>query len=355
MPGAVRTVSTPRAAVLTNRALRLRAVNGMTLWLMCCLVLTALLTAGSLLIGTSSIETSWHWLLVPDQQSAVVLWQIRLPRTLGAWCVGALLGLCGATTQGLFRNPLAEPYLLGTASGAAFGVALSLIALDSTIGELAWAGKLGMTGAACIGAVAATALTIALSRGVLQTTSLLLAGIVVASVLAAATSLILITKPEVFRAMQTFLLGSTALLGWSSVALVAAVLAICLVPALVWSRGLDALTLGEDTARSLGLSLPTLRLALLGTIALGTATTVGQVGVVMFVGLMAPHVVRQTLSVNHRQLLIAAPLCGGALLQAADLICRWIIRPAELPVGAVTACVGGAYLVLLLWRRNRDA
>jgi iron complex transport system permease protein len=355
MPGAGGTVSTPRTAVLADRTTRRGAADGMALWLMGCLVLTLLLTAGSLVIGTSSIETSWHWLLVPDQQSAVVLWQIRLPRTVGAWCVGALLGLCGATAQGLFRNPLAEPYLLGTASGAAFGVALSLVAVDSTIGELAWAGRLGLTGAACLGAVAATALTIALSRGVLQTTRLLLAGIVVASVLGAATSLILLTKPEIFRAMQTFLLGSTAFLGWSSVALLAAVFGICLVPALVWSRGLDALTLGEDTARSLGLSLPALRLALLGMMSLGTATTVGQVGVVMFIGLMAPHVVRETLAVNHRQLLIAAPLCGGALLQAADLICRWVIRPAELPVGAVTACVGGAYLVLLLWRRNRDA
>jgi iron complex transport system permease protein len=353
--GARGTVSTPRAAVLANRATRLGAANGMALWLMGCGVLTLLLTACSLVIGTSSIETSWHWLWMPDEQSAVVLWQIRLPRTLGAWCVGALLGLCGATAQGLFRNPLAEPYLLGTASGAALGVAISLIAVDSTIGELAWAGRLGLTGAACIGAIGATFLTIALSRGVLQTTRLLLAGIVVASVLAAATSLILLTKPDIFRAMQTFLLGSTAFLGWPSVALLGSVLGICLVPGLLWSRGLDALTLGEDTARSLGLSLPILRLALLGMISLGTAATVGEVGVVMFVGLMAPHVVRETLSVNHRQLLIAAPVCGGALLQAADLLCRWIIRPAELPVGAVTACVGGAYLVWLLWRRNRDA
>jgi len=347
-------MSTPRAELVLHGAAPIVAPNRLAPWLVCCFALTLLLTCGGLVIGASSLETSLHWLLEPDAQSAVVLWRIRLPRTLGAWCVGALLGLCGATAQGLFRNPLAEPYLLGTASGAALGVAVSLIAADSTIGELAWAGKFGLTGAACIGAAAATALTIALSRGVLQTTSLLLAGIVVASVLAAATSLILLTKPEIFRAMQTFLLGSTAYLSWSSVGLIGAVLAICLVPALALARGLDALTLGDDTARSLGLSLPMLRLALLGMLSVGTATTVGQVGVVMFVGLMAPHVVRETLTVNHRQLLIAAPLCGGAMLQAADLLSRWIIRPAELPVGAVTACVGGAYLVCLLWRRNRE-
>ena len=328
--------------------------NRFVAWIGFCLVITALLTCGSLLIGTSSIGKSWHWLLSPDAESAIVLWQIRLPRTLGAWCVGALLGLCGASAQGVFRNPLAEPYLLGTASGAALGVAICLIALDSRIGEFAWAGKLGLTGAACVGAAVATALTIALSRGVLQTASLLLAGVVVSFVIAALTTLLLLTKPEIWREMQLFILGNTGLLSWSSVALLGSVLGICLIPTVLLSRGLDALTLGEDTAKSLGLSLPMLRLTLLAVISLGTATAVGQVGIVGFVGLMAPHLVRETLAVNHRQLLIAAPLCGGALLQAADLLSRWIIRPAELPVGAVTACIGGAYLVLLLWRRNRD-
>jgi iron complex transport system permease protein len=273
---------------------------------------------------------------------------------VGAWFAGALLGLSGAIAQGVFRNPLAEPYLLGTASGAALGVTLSLIAADASIGALAWAGQLGITGAACVGACAAIALTIGLSRGVLQTASLLLSGIVVAFLLSAVTSLLLLTKPDIWREMQTFLLGSTGFVSWSSAGLLASVFCICLVPAVLLARGLDALTLGEDTAQSLGLSLPMLRLTLLGVVSLGTATAVGQVGIVGFVGLVAPHLVRETLSVNHRQLLIGAALCGGALLQGADLLCRWIIRPAELPVGAVTACVGGTYLVFLLWRRSRD-
>ena len=323
-------------------------------WLACCLAITLLLTCGSLIVGTSSIETSLGWLLAPDAQSSVVLWQIRLPRTVGAWFAGALLGLSGAIAQGVFRNPLAEPYLLGTASGAALGVTLSLIAADASIGALAWAAQLGITGAACIGACAAIALTIGLSRGVLQTASLLLSGIVVAFLLSAVTSLLLLTKPDIWREMQTFLLGSTGFVSWSSAGLLAVVFCICLVPAVLLARGLDALTLGEDTAQSLGLSLPMLRLTLLGVVSLGTATAVGQVGIVGFVGLVAPHLVRETLSVNHRQLLIGAALCGGALLQGADLLCRWIIRPAELPVGAVTACVGGTYLVFLLWRRSRD-
>ncbi len=323
-------------------------------WRLCCLAVTLLLTFGSLVIGTSSIGTSLGWLLSPDAQSSVILWQIRLPRTVGAWFAGALLGLAGAIAQGVFRNPLAEPYLLGTASGAALGVTISLIAADASVGGLAWAGKLGMTGAACVGACGATLLTITLSRGVLQTASLLLAGIVIAFLLSALTQLLLLTKPDVWRTVQIFLLGSTGFISWSSAGLLGGVFCLCIVPATLLSRGLDALTLGEDTAQSLGLSLPMLRLTLLGVVALATATTVGQVGVVGFVGLVAPHLVRETLSVNHRQLLIGAPLCGGALLQAADLVSRWVIRPAELPVGAVTACVGGSYLVCLLWRRSRN-
>jgi iron complex transport system permease protein len=334
---------------------RPRPAHRLGLWLAACTAITLALTVGSLLIGTSSIETSLGWLISPQAQSSVVLWQIRLPRTVGAWLAGALLGLAGGVAQGLFRNPLAEPYLLGTASGAALGVAISLIAADASLGGLAWATKLGMTGAACLGAAGAMVLTISLSRGVLQTRSLLLSGVVVAFLLSAITQLLLLTRPEIWRTMQTFQFGSTGFLSWSSVYLLLVVLLICALPATLLSRGLDALTLGEDTAQSLGLSLPMLRVVLLGIVSLTTAAAVGEVGVVGFIGLVAPHLVRETLSVNHRQLLIAAPLCGGALLQAADLVSRWVIRPAELPVGAVTACVGGSYLVYLLWRRSRNA
>jgi iron complex transport system permease protein len=332
-----------------------RLAHRFALWLFCCTAITLLLASGSLVVGTSSIETSINWMLAPDVQSSIVLWQIRLPRTVGAWFAGALLGLAGAIAQGVFRNPLAEPYLLGTASGAGLGVTIVLIAADASMGGAAWATKLGVTGAACVGAAGATLLTISLSRGVVQTRSLLLSGVVVAFLLGAITQLLVLERPEIWRSMQTFLFGSTGFISWSSVALLGTAFVVCIVPATLLSRGLDALSLGEDTAQSLGLSLPMLRLALLAVVSLATAAAVGQVGVVGFVGLVAPHLVRETLSVNHRQLLIAAPLSGGALLQAADLLSRWAIRPGELPVGAVTACVGGAYLVFLLWRRSRNA
>jgi iron complex transport system permease protein len=317
------------------------------------LLLSLVLILMSLLVGTSSVRTSIAWILSPDARSSVVLWDIRLPRAVGAWFAGALLGLGGAIAQGLFRNALAEPYLLGSASGAALGVTLSLLAADASLTGLGLAGQLGITAAAFIGAVAAICLTVALSRGALQTSSLLLAGIVVGFLLSAVTSLLLLSSPEAWRAMQSFLLGSTAYINWRSSALLAVVFAACLLPSLLVARGLDALTLGEDTARSLGLSLSTLRIVSLAILSLATATTVSQVGIIGFVGLVAPHLVRETLRVDQRQLLLGAPICGGCLLQAADLISRSAIRPAELPVGIVTACIGGAYLVALLWRRAR--
>lgn len=320
-------------------------------WVLIYAGIAVLLTAVSLVVGTSSVRASLGWLMSPAALSNAVLWDIRLPRTLGAWSAGALLGLAGAIAQSVFRNPLADPYLLGSSTGAALGVMVSLLVTDASLTGLAWLGQVGLTGAAFAGACAGVTLTLALSRGVLQTPSLLLAGVVVSFLLGAVTSLLLLRSPEVWRAMQSFLLGSTGFLGWRSVALLAGVLAVSLPPSGLLSRGLDALTLGEDTALSLGIPLATLRLALLGLLSLTTAASVSQVGVVGFVGLVAPHVVRESVHVNSRQLVIAAPLCGGALLQAADILSRWIIRPSELPVGVVTACLGGTYLVLLLWRK----
>jgi iron complex transport system permease protein len=324
-------------------------------WLSACLTITLLLAAASLVIGTTSIRTSLAWLRTSEAYQATVLWQIRLPRAVGAWLAGALLGLAGAVAQALFRNPLADPYLLGSASGAALGVTVSLIAADSSMTAFAWTGQFGITGAAFIGACGAIALTVALSRGVAHTASLLLAGIVVAFLLSAITSLLLLSSPATWESMQGFLLGSTGFLSWRSAGLLATVFVVCLIPSVLLARGLDALSLGEDTAQSIGVSLPTLRVAVLSLLSLATATAVAQVGIVGFVGLVAPHLVRESIRVSQRQLLIAAPLCGGALLQAADLVSRWAIRPAELPVGVVTACLGGTYLIVLLWRRVSNA
>jgi iron complex transport system permease protein len=282
---------------------------------------------------------------------------IRAPRTLGALLVGALLGLGGAIAQGLFRNPLADPYLLGSAAGAGLGVVLVLAAgglLGHHIGlatvELLM--RLGLVGAAFVGALAGVALTLLLARGPGRPMVLLLAGVVVGILLSAVSELITLVSPDALRGKQLFMLGSTSFLGWGSVGLMAAVLALLLPAALVLARALDALVLGEDSAASLGLALPRLRGVLVALMALATGTAVAQAGLVAFVGLVAPHIVRRLVVVTHGRLLALAAATGAVLLLAADVAARLLLAPQELPVGLLTAVLGGIYLLLLLRRRQ---
>jgi iron complex transport system permease protein len=275
---------------------------------------------------------------------------IRLPRSLGAWLGGALLGLAGAVAQGLFRNPLADPYLLGSASGASLGVALYLSVFGGSVWAMqVWMG-LGMTGAAFVGAVLAVMLTLALARGVQQTLRLLLAGVVVGVVLGALTSLLSLLQPQVLQAMQGFMLGSTAFVSWAACGLLAAILLPCLVLSAVFARVLDALTLGESTAQSLGVPLRSARLVLVGVLSLATGAAVAHIGLVAFVGLAAPHLVRSLVRTTHAGSLLLSALMGGLLLVVADVWARVLFAPQELPVGVLTAVIGGGYL---LWRVYR--
>ena len=305
-------------------------------------------------VGTAAGSQGWQawWSAGADAVSDQIVWDIRLPRSLGAWLGGALLGLAGAVAQGLFRNPLADPYLLGSASGASLGVGVYL----SLWGGSAWAMNtwlgLGLTGAAFVGAVLAVLLTLLLARGVQQTLRLLLAGVVVGVVLGAVTSLISLLQPQVLQAMQGFMLGSTAFVSWSACATMAVVLALCMALAWVFARVLDALSLGEATAQSLGVPLPLARMALVGVISLATGAAVAHIGLVAFVGLAAPHLVRSLVRCTHAWRLLLSALMGGALLVLADVVARVLLAPQELPVGVLTAVLGGGYL---LWRVYRDA
>jgi len=206
-------------------------------------------------LGTAVGSQGWEvwWSAAQDPVMQQILWDIRLPRSLGAWLGGALLGLAGAIAQGLFRNPLADPYLLGSASGASLGVSLYLSLFGGSILATSWWPRLGMTGAAFVGAVLAVVLTLALARGVQQTLRLLLAGVVVGVVLGALASLVALFEPQVLQAMQGFMLGSTSFVGWTSCGLMALALLLSLLVAWALARVLDALTLGEATAQSLGM------------------------------------------------------------------------------------------------------
>ena len=319
----------------------------------------ALLLLAGVLCGAGLAAGSEGWALAdlvgPD--AGLVIGQIRAPRTLGAWLTGALLGLAGAVAQGLFRNPLADPFLLGSAAGASFAVALVLAAGGLLGGQLgldahAWIAQLGLVGAACVGAMGGVLLTLMLARGAQQTTRLLLAGVVVGVVLSALGDLLVIAAPEALRGRQVFMLGSTGFLGWNSVAVLAWGLAVTAPAAWRLARVLDALTLGEDSARSLGLALPHLRLVLVAVLALATGLAVSQAGLVAFVGLVAPHLVRRFAPSPHGFTLLASAATGGALLLGADVLARTLIAPQELPVGVLTAVLGGGYLLWLLHRRS---
>ena len=317
-------------------------------WLLLCV------GAAAVLLGTAAGSQGWQawWSAPADAVSHQIVWDIRLPRSLGAWLGGALLGLAGAVAQGLFRNPLADPYLLGSASGASLGVGVYLSLVGGSTWAMGWWMGVGLTGAAFVGAVLAVMLTLLLARGVQQTLRLLLAGVVVGVVLGAVTSMLSLLQPQVQQAMQGFMLGSTAFVSWTACATLAFVLLLCVSLAWTFARVLDALTLGESTALSLGVPLRKARLVLVGVISLATGAAVAHLGLVAFVGLAAPHLVRSLTRCTHAWSLWLAALMGGALLLVADVLARVLFAPQELPVGVLTAVLGGGYL---LWRVYRGS
>lgn len=340
----------PAAARSTVPHARIATARQRAAWLLLGLMALSVLLAG---LGASVGSTGFDSVLrvADDPLAARIVWDIRLPRSLGAWLVGALLGLAGAVAQGLFRNPLADPFLLGSASGASLGVA-SALALFGVAPATVWLAKLGLTGAAFVGAVLAVLLTLQLARGVQHTLRLLLAGVIVGVVLGAVKDLITLAAPDIIPSMQGFNLGSAGFIGWASCVLMAVAWCVCAAAAWVFSRALDGLSLGEATAASLGLPLAPMRLALVVVLALATGTAVAQTGLIAFVGLAAPHLVRSMAKVTHAWLVLLASLMGGVLLMGADVLARWVIAPQELPVGVLTAVLGGGYLLWLMHRRT---
>ena len=314
----------------------------------------ALASVCLLMLGVSVGSTGFDSVLDlrRDPQALLIVSEIRLPRTLAAWLAGALLGLAGAVAQGLFRNPLADPYLLGSASGASLGVAMAMALFGISPLATHWLARIGLTGAAFVGAVLAVLLTLLLAKGVQHTLRLLLAGVIVGVVLGAITSLVLLLTPEIMQAMQSFMLGSTAFVGWIACAIMAAVFAAAMLAAWMMSHAIDGLALGESTAQSLGLPLVQMRAALVAVLALATGTAVAQTGLIAFVGLAAPHLVRSVVKTTHGRLIALASLMGAVLLTAADILARGLVAPQELPVGVLTAVLGGTYLLWLMHRHT---
>jgi iron complex transport system permease protein len=285
----------------------------------------------------------------PEQDA--VLWAIRLPRVVLGALVGAGLAVAGAALQGIFRNPLADPGLIGVSSGASLGAVLAIVVGVSAAGAFA------LPAAAFVGGLAATFVVYAFARsgGRTEVVTLLLTGLAVSAIASAAIGFLLFTATDAeLRSVVFWSLGSLGSATWPSVAGAAPfVLAgVLLVP--LFARPLDLLLLGEREARHLGVDTERVRLAVITLAALATGAAVAVAGVVAFVGLIVPHLVRLAAGPGHRVVLPASALGGAALLLLADLVARTVAAPAELPLGVVTSLIGGPFFLWLLHRTRRE-
>ena len=333
--------------VATAKTLRQLAPPVVALLLLALAVLLAV-GVGSVSISISEVLQAIRRGMLDDTSTThdTIIWQVRLPRVLTAALVGGALALSGAAYQGIFRNPLAEPYLLGVASGAGLGAALGIVFAGS-IGY-------GVPLLSFVGALLSVLAVVALARrgGHLPIVSLILAGVVLGSLASAATSFVMLLDQEKAAAVLAWLLGSFALSSWSKLSLLAPIVLVTAL--LLWasSRALNLLQLGDEQAAQLGLNVEVVKLALITVSTLSTAVAVSLAGIIGFVGLMVPHAVRLLFGPDHRTLLPMSMILGGVFMVLADLAARTLISPAELPVGIITALTGAPFFLWLLRRQN---
>jgi iron complex transport system permease protein len=282
---------------------------------------------------------------------AAILWQLRLPRVVLGGLVGAMLAVAGAAYQGVFRNPLADPYLLGAAAGAGLGATLAIAYGPDTS---AWPVDL-LPVAAFAGAVTGVVAAYALGRsgGARTTATLILSGVAVAAFLTAIQTYVQQQESETLREVYGWILGRLTTAGWREVALVAPYALVSTVAILLHGRLLDVLAVGDDEAASLGVRAARVRLVVVAAATLATAAAVAVSGLIGFVGIIVPHTIRLVAGTGYRVLLPLSLVAGAAFLVLADLAARSLIAPAELPIGVVTALVGAPFFALVLRTTRR--
>jgi len=272
------------------------------------------------------------------RSAEVIVFQLRLPRVILAGVVGAALAASGTVFQGLFRNALADPAIIGVSSGAALGA-------------------LAVPLAAFVGATATALVVYRLARvgPAVHVATLLLAGIAIAAVISSLMSLVMSYSGEEIRDIYAWLLGGLVAEGWRSIAIVVPVVVVGVAGATLVAHELNLVALGEERAAQLGVEVDRLKRRAIAIGALLAAAAVSVAGVIGFVGLMTPHLLRLVIGADHRRLLPASLLGGATLLILADLMARTVIAPSELPVGVVTALLGGPFFLFLLRREGRNA
>jgi iron complex transport system permease protein len=281
----------------------------------------------------------------------VIIWQIRFPRIVLCVLVGGSLAISGATFQGLFRNPLADPYLIGVASGAGLGATVILV----TGIPLIYLGISLLPVAAFVGGLGATiaAYYVARRSGGVPLTTLILAGVAIGSLAGSVTSLLIIRADPSVKPLLSWLLGGFSGTGWSDVQIILPFLLVGVTGMLCYSRVLNVLQLHDDEAATMGVNVERTKVILIVLASLTTASAVSVSGLIGFVGLIAPHAVRLLWGYDYRLLLPMSMLVGGGFLVLADLLARTIVNPAEIPVGVVTAFCGAPFFLYLLIRDRR--
>ena len=304
---------------------------------------TSSILLSKLLLGNMS--PTW-----PSTLETIIL-EIRLPRVILAGMGGAALATAGATYQGLFRNPLADPYLIGVAQGAALGAVVGFL-LPSTWHGMSF-GIIPLL--AFSGALISTAIVYTLARvgKTLPVTTLILAGVALGALLAAIVSYLIITSGEAMQGIMFWLMGSFSLSRWSEVKFVLPYVVVGIAIILLYARSLNVMQLGDEQAQQLGISVERLKLILLTAATLITAAAVSFVGIIGFVGIIIPHAVRLIWGPDYRFLLPLSVGVGAIFLILADIIARTVLAPSEIPIGVITAFCGAPFFLYLLRRRTQ--
>ena len=299
-------------------------------------------------MGLSHFSPTW------PSSAETILFQIRLPRVIASALVGGALASAGVLFQGMLRNPMADPYIIGTSAGAAFGATIAMM-LPISIAFLSF-GLVSI--AAFFGALGAVLLVYNLARvgGKTPIVSMLLAGFAISAMLTAVIFFMVALSgtPGLLENVFSFLMGSISVSGWNQIIIIAPLVVGGIVAARFLASRLNALSLGEEGAAYLGINVEREKLLVLGLGSLLTAAAVSISGLVGFVGLVVPHAVRLVLGADHRLLLPASALSGAAFIVLADLLARTLLAPREIPLGVITSIIGAPFFIYLLRRHRRE-
>jgi len=331
-------------------------------WAACAVAVCATILVGICVgaVGISPLQTALELLHhIPGSNihsslgpiDSAIIWDLRFPRVVLALVVGSMLASAGSAYQGTFRNPLADPYLLGVSAGAGLGATLEIVLFQSPA-------RWSLPVAAFIGSLVAVSLTYALGRSSVSgrsSSSLVLAGVAVAALLTAAQTLVQQRNSDKVREVYAWILGRLSVAGWSDVWMVAPYVIVCTLILLRYRRVLDVFAVGDEEALTLGLPVNRARAAIILAASLGTAAAVAVTGLIGFVGIIVPHTIRLLAGNSYRRLLPLSVVFGGVFLVFADVIARTALSPEEIPIGVLTALIGAPFFLYILAARKEGS